>query len=98
MTLKDFYAIIQEIWQDDLESRYVTTGVTWSSFSAAEQQNMIQFVRDYYHKFLQGNDTVTQLSNTDFFKFLTFTFDQRGKQTLTPSKDPTNVFLNTQKY
>jgi hypothetical protein len=46
---------------------------------------MKSFLRDYYHLHLQGNDTVTQLSNTEFFKFLTFTFDERAKYGLNAS-------------
>jgi len=34
---------------------------------------------DYYYQFLQGNDTVTQLSNTDFFKYVITLFEQRAK-------------------
>ena len=59
MTLSDFYSIVREIWQDDLETRYVTSGVTWSTFSPEEQKNMTQFMSDYYYRYLQGNDTVT---------------------------------------
>jgi hypothetical protein len=40
MTLDDYYSIIWEIWQDDLEQRYVSSGITWSSFNPEEKQNV----------------------------------------------------------
>lgn len=46
---------------------------------------MQSFLRDYYHLHMQGNDTVTQLSNTEFFKFMTYTFDERAKYGLNAS-------------
>jgi hypothetical protein len=48
---------------------------------------MSAFMALYYHRYLQGNDTVTRLSNTDLFKFITHTFDNRGKQTIKPDPE-----------
>ena len=45
-------------------------------------------MQDYYFLYLQGNDTVTQLSNTDFFNRLVFLLDERAKQLLGVSSNP----------
>ena len=56
-------------------------------------------MQDYYFLYLQGNDTVTQLSNTDFFNRLVFLLDERAKQLLGVSSNPSlSQFLLTEKY
>lgn len=52
----------------------------------------------YYNTYMFGNDTITQISTNDFFQYLIFTFDTRGKQTIKPYEDDTSDFLQQQKY
>jgi hypothetical protein len=40
---------------------------------------MTAFMQDYYFTFLQGNDTVTQLSTTDLFSHFIFTLEERAR-------------------
>ena len=76
----------------------MSSAITWGSFTQMQQDAMNQFMRDYYHKYLQGNDTATKLSNTDFFRFLISTFDKRGNETIRPTKNTNTSFLSNQKY
>jgi uncharacterized protein YktA (UPF0223 family) len=49
-------SIIDEIWMNQLEERYVPKNIQWS---AEEIANMTKFMADYYNMYLQGNDTVS---------------------------------------
>lgn len=76
LTLEDYKSIIEEISLNKLESRYVPKNLQWS---LDEETKMKQFMADYYNLYLQGNDTVTQLSNNDLFKYTIINFDQKAK-------------------
>lgn len=82
MTLEDFKAIIQEIQTNNLELRYVPDN---RIFDQDDLKSMTHFMQDYYYLFLQGNDTVTQLSNTAFFSNLIFLLDERARRVLNSS-------------
>jgi hypothetical protein len=56
LTLEDMKSIIDEIWMNQLEERYVPKNIQWS---AEEIANMTKFMADYYNMYLQGNDTVS---------------------------------------
>ena len=57
LSVDDYKSIIQEIKLNALEVRYVATSN--SQFNTTELSLMDSFMRDYYHMFLQGNDTIT---------------------------------------
>ncbi len=50
-----------------------------NSFNNSEKEQMTQFMKDYYHLYLNGNDAVTKIATNDFWDHLIFTFDTRGK-------------------
>lgn len=94
LTIEDIKGIIQEIQQNILEVRY-----TQDSFTADELARMTEFMRDYYYVFLQGNDTVTQLSVSDLYSHFIFTLEERARQVLgDPSAQPWSDIYKTQKY
>ena len=55
---------------------------------------MKKFMGDYYNLYLQGNDTVTQLSNNDLFKYTIVSLDEKAKQLLGQGS-PNFGFLQT---
>ena len=75
LALQDYKGIIEEIWTNDLQLRQPAS----LTFTDDEKALMNNFMLDYYHMFLQGNDTVTQLSVTGFFNNLIFTLEERAK-------------------
>jgi len=56
LTIEDYKSIIDEIWMNQLEQRYVPKNIQWS---ADEIANITKFMADFYNVYLQGNDTVT---------------------------------------
>jgi hypothetical protein len=60
---------------------------------------MTQFMQDYYYLFLQGNDTVTQLSTNDLFAYVIFNLEERARQLLSdPSAQSWSAIYKTQRY
>lgn len=77
---------------NELEQRYVPLNL--QSWTNDEIEKMKKFMGDYYNLYLQGNDTVTQLSNNDLFKYTIVSLDEKAKQLLGQGS-PNFGFLQT---
>lgn len=96
MVLEDYKAIIEEVQTNKLELRYIPEGQV---FSQGELDQLTKFMQDYNYQFLQGNDTVTQLSTNDFFNYLIFNLEERARQLLNdPKSSEWAKKFKTQKY
>lgn len=91
LLIEDYKAIIQEIRTAQLELRPMKF-----TFTAEEEQLMRDFLSSYYHQYLQGNDTVTQLSVTDFFSSTVELIDTRIRGVAHDGSAP--AYILKQKY